>query len=195
LNNVSAIFTNAKDLGFRKGSFDIAISGFMGWYDMYDFRNHEFKQQDSKANGIWRVLREGGRFVCGSWEKQEGLTWMENAIHRYYPEILGDTEYLKRRPVGMAYEKAEGYEIIFKSAGFRNIDVIRESMTFVSSDEEEWWKMMLYIGWDKYLEKIETAEKDRFEEIKGSILKELQSHKQSDGIHFEKIVFFVRGEK
>ena len=167
----------------------------MGWYDMYDFRNGEFKQQDTKAEGIWRVLREGGRFVCGSWEKQEGLTWMENSIHRYYPEILNDTEYLKHRPVGMAYEKADGYEIIFKSAGFRNIEVIREAMTFVSSDEDEWWRMMLYIGWDKYLAKIENSGKDRIEEIKRSIFKDLQSHKQTDGIHFEKIVFFVRGEK
>ena len=159
---------------------------------MFDFARGEFKQLDSKAKGIWRVLRDGGRFVCGSWEKQEGITWMENAIRRYYPEILDDSEYLERRPVGMAYENAEGYEIIFQKAGFRNFDVIREAMTFVSSDEDEWWEMMLYVGWDTYIEKIEN---DRLEKIKNEIFKDLQSHKQVDGIHFEKIVFFVHGEK
>ena len=133
--------------------------------------------------------------MCGSWEKQEGITWMENAIRRYYPEILDDSEYLERRPVGMAYEKAEGYEIIFQRAGFRNIDVIREAMTFVSSDEDEWWRMMLHIGWDKYIGKIENGGNDRVKKIKGEIFKDLQSYKQADGIHFEKIVFFVRGEK
>ena len=192
MTNVSAIYTNAKDLGFQTSTFDIVICNFMGWYDMFDFAQGEFKQQDSKANGIWRVLKDGGRFVVGSWEKQEGITWMENAIHRYYPEILDNSEYLERRPVGMAYEQAEGYEIIFQEAGFRNIDVIREVMTFVSSDEDEWWEMMLYVGWDAYLEKIED---DRLQKIKGAIFKDLQSHKHSGGIHFEKNVFFVRGEK
>jgi SAM-dependent methyltransferase len=183
------------DLSFRTGAFDIAICGFMGWYDIYDFVQEEFIKRDTKANGIWRVLRNGGRFVCASWEKQEGLTWMENAIHRYYPEILDDIEYLNNRPIGMAYEKANGYENIFKRAGFKNVDVIREVMTFVSSDEDEWWRMMLHIGWGKHLEKIKNAGTDRLQEIKGAIFKDLQIHKQSDGIHFEKIVFFVRGEK
>jgi len=57
--------------------------------------------------------------------------WKGLEIIKHYPAILADREYLERRPIGMAYEKAEGYEIIFQKAGFREIEVIWETMTFV----------------------------------------------------------------
>jgi SAM-dependent methyltransferase len=175
--------------------FDIAICGFMGWYDCYDFDQGEFTQEDRKAKEIWRVLREGGRFVCGSWEKQEGVSWMEDAVKRYYPEILEDDEYLERRPVGMAYEKEDGYKNIFQAAGFRDIKVTRETMTFVSTDEEEWWRQMLHLGWEPFIKKIENDGIGQLHRIKGAIFKDLQHYKHADGIHFEKTVFYVCGMK
>lgn len=120
---------------------------------------------------------------------------MEEAIYRHYPEILEDSEYLKRRPIGMAYEKVDGYEIIFQRAGFRNIRIIRETMTFVSTDEEEWWRMMLYLGWDSFIDKIMNDGTDQLQRIKGAIFKDLQSHKHADGILFDKVVFIVYGHK
>lgn len=189
------LFTNAKNLGFRTGSFDIAICGFMGWYDCFDFVQGEYTEPDTKATEIWRVLREGGRFVCCSWEKQEGVGWMEEAIIRYYPAILEDSEYLEERPIGMAYEKAEGYEIIFQRAGFREIEIFRETMTFVSTDEEEWWRQMLHLGWDSFIQKIENDGTDQLPRVKEAIFQDLQRYKKADGIHFDKVVFFVCGVK
>jgi SAM-dependent methyltransferase len=189
------LFTNAERLGFRTGSFDIVICGFMGWYDCYDFDRGEFTQPDTKAREIWRVLRKGGRFVCCSWEEQEGLAWMEQSVLRHYPEILQDEEYLERRPIGMAYEKAEGYEIIFRSAGFREIEYCRETITCVSTDQEEWWRQMLHVGWDSLIDKIEDQGSDQLQRIKGAILHDLQRFKQADGIHFDKVVFFCSGVK
>jgi ubiquinone/menaquinone biosynthesis C-methylase UbiE len=167
----------------------------MGWYDCFDFAQGEFTQPDTKAKEIWRVLRDGGRFVCCSWEKQEGVSWMEEAIIRYYPAILEDREYLERRPIGMAYEKAEGYEIIFQRAGFREIEIFRETVTFVSTDEEEWWRQMQYLGWDSFIEKIKNDGTDQLQRVKRAIFKDLQRYKQADGIHFDKVVFFVCGVK
>ncbi|KPJ91939.1 MAG: hypothetical protein AMJ53_10405, partial [Gammaproteobacteria bacterium SG8_11] len=169
LKNVSAIYTNAKHIGFKAGSFDLAICGFMAWDDCFDFTRGEFTQPDTKAKGIWRVLRDGGRFVCCSWEKQEGVSWMEEAVIRHYPAILENDEYLKRRPIGMAYEKAAGYEIILQSAGFREIEVFKEAMTFVSTDEEEWWRQMLQIGWGSFLERGENNVADKIKRIKEAI--------------------------
>jgi cell wall-associated NlpC family hydrolase len=100
------LFTNARTLGFRAGFFDIALCGFMGWYDCFDFARGEFAQPDTKTKEIWRVLKHGGRFVCCSWEEQRDLRRMEEAITRYYPALLKDDAYLKERPIGMAYEKA-----------------------------------------------------------------------------------------
>jgi len=186
---------NAKNLGFQAGSFDVAICGFMGWYDCFDFTHGEFTQPDTKAKEFWRVLRDGGRFVCCSWDRQEDVSWMEDAIIRHYPAILEDREYLERRPIGMAYEKAEGYEIIFQSVGFREIEIFREAMTFISTDEEEWWRQMQHLGWDSLIEKIENDGTDQLQRVKEAIFKALQRYKQADGIHFDKVVFFVCGVK
>ena len=186
---------NAKHLGFQAGSFDIAICGFMGWYDCFDFAQGEFTQPDTKAKEIWRVLRDGGKFVNCSWEEQEDLRWMEEAMIQHYPAILEDSEYLERRPIGSAYEKAAGYEIIFRQAGFREIEVLRETMTFVSTDEEEWWRQMQHLGWDSLTEKIQKDGSDRLQRVKEAIFEDLQRYKQEDGIHFDKMVLFACGLK
>jgi len=82
-------------MGFQNSSFDIAICGFMAWNDCFDFALGKFVQPNLKANEIYRVLRDGGRFVCCSWEEQEDVSWMEESIIRHYPTILEDYEYMK----------------------------------------------------------------------------------------------------
>lgn len=167
----------------------------MGWDDCFDFAQGEFTQPDTKAKEIWRVLRGGGRFACCSWERQDGVRWMEEAVLRYYPAILEDSNYLEERPIGMAYEKPEGYEIIFEGAGFQEIEVFRETMTCVSTDEGEWWRQMLHLGWEPFIEKIEREGTDQLQSVKGAIFEDLQRYKRADGIHFDKEVFFVCGVK
>jgi len=183
---------NANHLAFGASTFDIALSGFMGWYDCFDFVNFRFTQPETKAKEIRRVLKDGGKFACCSWEQQEDVAWMEDAFIRHYPAILHVQEFLDHRTIGMAYEKAEGYEIILRSAGFRDIQVDQESMVFVSTDEEEWWRQMYELGWFIVMDKIDSAELQR---IKEAVLQDLQPFKQADGIHFQKTVFFVRGWK
>ena len=188
-------FMNANNLGFPTGSFDVALSGFMGWYDCFDFVRFEFTQPEKKAKEIRRVLRDEGRLVCCSWHEQEDLRWMEEEMVRHYPAILEDSEYLERRPIGMAYEKAEGYKIILSSAGFRDIEVSHETMTFVSTDEEEFWRQMQEVGWASLLEKFENQAPAQLSRAKQAILEDLQRYKHSDGIHFDKVVIFARGMK
>jgi ubiquinone/menaquinone biosynthesis C-methylase UbiE len=167
----------------------------MGWYDCFDFVHFEFTQPDTKAKEIRRVLKDGGRFVCCSWYEQEDLAWMEKAIIRHYPAILEDSEYLERRPIGMAYEKAKGYKIILQSVGFRDIETLHETMTFVSTNEEEWWRQMQQVGWASIFERLEQNEPEQLRRVKKAILKDLQRYKQADGIHFDKVVFLVGGVK
>jgi len=195
VGNIAVLFTNARKLGFPAGSFDIALCGFMGWDDCFDFVHIKFTQPDTKATEIWRVLKDEGRIVCCSWEAQEDLAWMEEVMLRHYPALLQDGEYLQHRPIGMAYEKAQGYEIILRSAGFKNIEVSRETAEFVSTDEEEWWQQMQYIGWDIFFEKMSFEDEHKPQRIKEAILSDLQSHKQLDGIHFTKSIFFASGVK
>jgi SAM-dependent methyltransferase len=192
---MAVLFTNARNLGFSDGVFDIALCGFMGWDDCFDFIHLEFTQPDTKAQEIRRVLRDGGKFICCLWDAQEDLAWMEAAMLRHYPALLQDSEFLQQRPIGMSYEKALGYEVIFHAAGFRNIEVSWETGEFVSTDEEEWWQEMGNIGWDPYLNKITQVSATKLLYIKNAVFTELQSYKQSDGIHFNKSAFYVCGVK
>jgi SAM-dependent methyltransferase len=183
---------NAENLGFQTGTFDIAICGFMGWYDCFDFDNFKFTRQDKKAPEIYRALRSSGKFVCCSWDVQEDVTWMEEEILRHYPAILEDHDYLEQRPIGMAYEKALGYELIFRNAGFKDIEISSHAMTFVSTDEEEWWRQMRQLGWYSIMDKIED---DVLQKLKDAIFADLQAYKQADGIYFKKSVFHICGSR
>ena len=120
---------------------------------------------------------------------------MECAMLRYYPALLKDSHYLAQRPIGMAYEKSEGYEIILRSAGFREITISTETMSFLSTAEEEWWQQMLRLGWEPILQNIGRQDADKLQRIKFEIFNDLQQYKHADGLHFDKIVCFVQGLK
>ena len=149
---------NAKNLAFKDDIFDITISGFMGWYDCFDFGQNQFTKPDNKIKEIWRILKDGGRLVCCSWQEQDDLYWMEAAFVRHYPAILDDEEYLRRRPIGIAYENPQGYQVILGSAGFKEIKFIKEEMIFISTDEEEWWRQMSHVGWASLFAKVEASQ-------------------------------------
>jgi len=183
---------NAKNLAFPENTFDIALTGFMGWYDCFDFNTNQFTAPDTKAPEILRVLKDGGRLVCCSWEEQVDLAWMEAAALRNYPQLLENAEYLRRRPIGMAYEKSRGYEIILRQAGFRDIEITTRTMAFFSTDEEEWWQQMQQVGWESLLAKLDDKV---VRKLKAAIFRDLQEYKAGKGIIFEKKVFFVCGHK
>jgi ubiquinone/menaquinone biosynthesis C-methylase UbiE len=183
---------NARNLGFPAGTFDIALTGFMGWYDCFDFQTDQFTIPDTKAPEIYRVLKDGGRVVCCSWEEQYDLAWMEDAVLRNYPQLLENPEYLQRRPIGMAYEKARGYQIILRQAGFRHIAITTHSLACLSTDEEEFWQQMQLVGWESLLAKLDAKV---VRKLKAAIFRDLQDQKQGGGIIFEKKVFFVCGQK
>jgi hypothetical protein len=65
-------------------------------------------------------------------------------------------------------------------------------MTFVSTDEEEWWRQMQNVGWHSLTMKIES---DRLRRVKEAIFADLQPYKHADGFYFDKTVFFVCGLK
>ena len=68
-------------------------------------------------------------------------------------------------------------------------------MTFVSTDEEEFWRQMQEVGWASLLEKIGNQAPEQLAMVKRAILEDLQHYKQADGIHFDKVVIFARGVK
>ena len=182
-------------MGFSESTFDIILCGFMGWDDCFDFSSNIFTRPDTKITEIYRLLRRGGRFVCCSWESQQDLAWMEAAMLRHHPSLIDDADYIQHRPVGMSYENAPGYELILRSAGFVDIQVLSITADFISTDEDEWWRQMDSVGWGVFFKKLTMENACRFLEIKQAIVDDLQQFKHEDGICFSKTAFFVSGVK
>jgi ubiquinone/menaquinone biosynthesis C-methylase UbiE len=195
LENVAALYANAENISFPDSTFDFALCGFMGWDYCFDFALGEFTGPDIRMREISRVLKDGGRVGISSWVKQDDLDWMEEAIIRHFPAILSDHEFSQRRPIGYSREGAESYKVILKSAGFVDIEIIDETVEFVSTDEKEWWEQMRQVGWHRFFEKIEHEGADRLQRLKQDVFKDLQHHRRTEGIHFTKSVVFVFGTK
>jgi hypothetical protein len=117
---------------------------------------------------------------------------MEAEVLRHHPAVLEDQHYLEQRPIGMAYEKARGYELIFRNAGLKDVEVSTHAMTFVSTNEEEWWRQMKQVGWDEILDNLED---DTVRKLREAIFKDLQLYRQAGGICFKKSVFYICGTK
>ena len=186
---------NAESMGLPDSSFDVVLSGFMGWDYCFDFARGEFKRADARMKEIWRVLRAGGRVWISAWEEQGDLDWMEETLIRYLPPILSDREFIEHRPIGYSRENAAGYDIVLRGAGFKDIDILHEKAEFVSAGEEEWWDLMNDLGWRRYLAKMENVGDERLRRVKEALFKDLESHKRADGIHFTKSVLFATGIK
>jgi len=190
-----ALYANAENMGFSDSTFDFALCGFMGWSYCFDFAMGEFTGPDIRMREISRVLKDGGRVGISSWVNQNDLDWMEEAIIRHFPSILSDRGFLERRPIGYSREGAEGYKAILKSAGFGDIEIINETVEFVSTNEEEWWEQMRQVGWHRFFEKIENEGIDRLQRLKEDVFRDLQHYRRTEGIHFTKSVVFVFGTK
>jgi len=186
---------NAENLGFPEASFDFVLTGFMGWYDCFDFARRSYTRPDKKGKEILRVLKNGGKIAICSWEMQEDLHWMEEAFIRNYPPLGEDKDYIEDRPIGMAMENPEGYQMILKDAGFKNIEIFNEEAEFVSATEEDWWEQMRSVGWARFFKKVEIEGAETLTRIKEAIFRELQAHKHLDGICFTKSVFIITARK
>jgi len=195
LNNVSALITNAENIGFPDCSFDFAFCGFMGWEYCFDFKRSEFWGQDRRMMEISRVLRDGGQVGISSWLRQEDLDWMEEKVIQHYPAILVDRDFISNRPIGYSREGAEGYKIILQSAGFKEFKIVTEEVEFVSKDVGEWWEQMESVGWLRFFRKIENEHADIIQELKANILLDLQHQMQTDDIRFVKSVVFIYAKK
>ena len=88
-----------------------------------------------------------------------------------------------------------GYKRILQAGGFGDIEIIQESVDFISPDEDTWWTQMRRIGWERYLNKIGDQKPKILSDFKDAVFKELQEMKDIEGIHFKKHVLFVFGKK
>jgi ubiquinone/menaquinone biosynthesis C-methylase UbiE len=161
---------NAEGTGFRENSFDVALCGFVGWDHCFDFVLDRFTGPDTRSKEITRVLNTGGRVGISSFERQDDIEWMEETLGRYLPDLVRK---------------------ILSRAGFKDIQIHRMQADFVSADEETWWRQMEQVGWRRYLKESDTMGPGALEQLKANVFRDLQRHKDGEGIHFTKWVFLA----
>ena len=199
LDNVSAFLMNVEQLDFPDGSFDLALCGFMGWDYCYDFHLGEFTGPDTRLREIYRVLRDGGRVGFSTWERQADIEWLEALYFWHYPSLAPQAdERGVRRETVYSRESAKGYVQILRSAGFKEFEVVSETIDCVHAGaeaKEAWWEQMRSVGWDGRFEQVEGLGPGRLAAFKEAVFRALERQKRADGVHFAKSVSYLFGTK
>ncbi|MBU7018840.1 MAG: class I SAM-dependent methyltransferase [Theionarchaea archaeon] len=185
VGNVHVLQMDAANLGFKRSTFDVVTSGFIGWDNCFDFV--ECRSIDNTwLEEIIRVLKDGGLIGLNSWAFQEENEFLRNLLITYLekPEI--------HIPINYSKENAKGLQEMLNDAGFEKIKVLEEKTDIIYRDEEQWWKIMQSIGWHFHLERVRNMGVN-LEPFDREVVTELQNHKDADGIHFAKNVLFSFG--
>ena len=185
MGNAHVLQMDAGNLGFKRNTFDVVTSGFIGWNGRFDFV--ECRSIDNTwLKEIVRVLKDGGLIGLSSWALQEENEFLRDLLITY----LGKPEI--HIPINYSKENAEGLQEMLHIAGFEKIKVLEEKTDIIYRDEEQWWEIMQSIGWHFHLERVKNMGVD-LEPFNKEVVTELQNHKDADGIHFAKNVLFSFG--
>lgn len=199
LEDVSAFLMNAERMDFPDRSFDLALCGFMGWDYCYDFVLGQSTGSDTRLREIYRVLRDGARVGFSIWERQEDLEWLEALFYWHFPSLVPQAdERGVRRETVYSKENAKGYVQILRSAGFKELEIVSETVDCVHAGQEAkeaWWEQMRNVGWDSPFEQVENLGPERLAGFKEAVFNALDRRMRADGLHFAKSVSYVLGTK
>ena len=189
LNNGQFAQMDAECMGFRDAIFDVVLSGFVGWDDIFDFERGVFKTRNYILEEIMRVLKPGGRVGKSGWAFQEDNECVAELVNDYLPNS-GE----RIQPI-YGKENEAGLAIILRNSGFKNMRILREEKEFAYTDEAEWIEVMRWSGWNPYFKQIEALPLDRQHDFEQAVYAKARDHKDADGIHFKRIALFTLGVK
>jgi SAM-dependent methyltransferase len=194
ITNAKVLLMDAEHMTFADSTFDVVISGLIGWDDCFDFESCELRKRDKKLEEILRVLKDGGRVGFTGWILQEDGDWIRELVSKYLPsDSINGKEKGLDLPDAFSKETSNGWHRLLLSLGLKEIGVSEETAEFTYRDEEEWWKEMLDAGWKNHVESIQEAGLlDRFRNEAYGLV---QKHKDSRGVHFKRSVVFALGTK
>ena len=190
--NAEIIFMNAREMSFDDESFDIVISGFIGWDDYFDFNQNKHIAPDKIMSEILRVLKSGGRAALSGWAKADANSIMRNLLHEYLPL---KSPHRKDIEDWSHTETSEGWDSILSRAGFVDIKTMVEHYDIVHSSEEEWWEEFVGQDWMEVIDGLEQKGIITIGELKDQAFAVLKRYKEADGIHQARDAVMAIGTK
>jgi len=130
IQNARIIKMDGSQMKFSDDSFDVVISGFVGYGSIFDFEKFKLKPnvKNSMIKEIYRVLKPGGRAGFSTWQEQEDL--------RIIKKIVGDDTI---HP-GYTTENQKGFRMLLEHAGFQNENISTHTLEYhrFYDSIEEW---------------------------------------------------------
>ncbi len=185
IRNAEVRHMDAKELDLPDGTFDFAVSGFLGWGYCFDFTKMEFRAPDLVMKEIHRTLRIGGKVGISTWLFQEDTEWMEHFV-----ESFG---YLARRVYSK--ESEDAWQMIMENSSFTDFMILSEKVEYEYESPEAWWNQMMDYGWKRQIENLSKEKEIPLVNIKLKAFKELKRHQSSKGVVFVRKVLFILGTK
>jgi len=188
IDHAEVLEMDARDLTFADESFDIVLSGFIGWDDVYDFEEERLETEPDAILEMYRVLKPGGLVGISSWVNEEDVELLRC--------LLAETKGCELDDVPRHYSKETEYGVreLLGLCGFHDVWTIVEEQSFAYADTAEWLAVLRAYGWEPELAPIEADERAR-ETFEREVLSRLAEHRVEAGVLFCRSVVFALGRK
>jgi ubiquinone/menaquinone biosynthesis C-methylase UbiE len=195
-SNADMLMMDARNMGFADESFDLMISGFIGWDDWFDFATCKHIAEDRIMEATWRILKKGGRAAISGWVVQEDTEKFRAILADYLSERASDPTTDKvRLPLMYSKENDKGWKIIMSSAGFKKMKTLTLTGSFTDEDADAQWKRMMRSGWGYHLSGLKRSQGLDLKDLKKYAVDEIVGLKGLGAIGYERTVVFALGEK
>jgi ubiquinone/menaquinone biosynthesis C-methylase UbiE len=186
IKNARVQKTDAREMDFEDGSFDVAIAGFIGFDNYFDFERCQPKAENTFVKQMVRVLRPGGRAGFSTWTLHEDTDYLYGILSAAWPEM--------EKPFSLENEK--GWRIIMESLNLEDVRIIHDSLTYAFPSLKTWQAEIMEYGWKERIESVAEKSGVPQETLTQHILDNLGEHLKGDGsIAFRRDALYAIGTK
>lgn len=175
LKNVDMLQMDAEQMSFPDDSFDIALCGFAMFL---------FSDSQQVFGEFIRVLKPGGRIGMTVFtEGSKYFQWFDEMISSFM-QTKGPQEIEIQKSYGPKLFTSSELKETLNTAGFKEINIVKEESDFTYKDEHEFWSSLSSHGARRFLDQLNS---EMLESFKSYFYEQIQDIKKSDGIHMPNI--------